>query len=57
MSSLITNEPNRLFNFTIPLKTFQILEKLSKHYNCSVAHIVRQGIDLLLEKQCATKRK
>lgn len=50
MSPLINKEPNRLFNFTMPQKTFQILEKLSMKNNCSVAEIVRKGIDLLLEQ-------
>ena len=50
MAPKTNKAPQRLFNFVIPFDKFQKLQKLSDINNCSVASIVRSGIDLILKK-------
>ncbi len=43
-------EPCRFFNFQMPYKKYEELEAISKQNDCSIAEIVRQAINLLLDK-------
>ncbi|GAX59895.1 transcriptional regulator [Candidatus Scalindua japonica] len=43
-------EPSRFFNFQMPYKKYEKLEAISKQNDCSIAEIVRQAINLLLDK-------
>ncbi len=42
-------EPTHLFNFQMPYKKYEELRSLSDRNDCSVAEIVRTGVDLVIE--------
>lgn len=50
-------EPCRFFNFQIPYKIYEQLQILSNRNDCSVAEIVRQAINLLLDKLNTNKTR
>jgi hypothetical protein len=43
-------EASRFFNFQMPYKKYAELEAISKQNDCSIAEVVRQAINLLLDK-------
>jgi hypothetical protein len=54
---IIMKEPCRFFNFQIPYKIYEQLQILSNRNDCSVAEIVRQAINLLLDKLNTNKTR
>jgi predicted DNA-binding protein len=50
-------EPSRFFNFQMPYKIYEQLQILSIRNDCSVAEIVRQAINLLLNKLNTNKMR
>ncbi|ODS34506.1 MAG: hypothetical protein SCARUB_00382 [Candidatus Scalindua rubra] len=50
-------EPSRFFNFQMPYKKYAELEAISKQNDCSIAEIVRQAINLLLDKPNNTSER
>lgn len=49
-------EASRFFNFQMPYKKYAELEEISKQNDCSIAEIVRQAINLLLDKLNSSRR-
>jgi hypothetical protein len=49
-------EASRFFNFQMPYKKYAELEKISKQNDCSIAEIVREAINLLLDKISNSRR-
>jgi len=49
-------EPSRFFNFQMPYTKYEELEVISRQNDCSVAEIVRQAINQLLDKINSSRR-
>ena len=43
-------EPQKLFNFQLPYRTYEDLRILGYENNCSVAEIVREAVTCVVEK-------
>ncbi len=43
-------EPQKLFNFQMPYRTYKELRNLGYEYNCSVAEIVREAVERVIER-------
>ncbi len=41
-------EPMKFFNFQLPYRTFEELTNISKRKDCSVAAVVRTGVDRII---------
>ena len=43
-------EPSRFFNFQMPYEKYEQLETISRQNDCSIAEIVRAGVDKVISE-------